>query len=68
MYWKVRLAGSLGLEPIKVIMIKYWGMREEIKRLEEVVDSLPLGSEERLEASINLAELSEIFEDDYFGY
>ena len=62
------MAGSLGLAPIKAIMIKYREMIAEIKRLEEVVDSLPLGSEERLEASINLAELSEIFEDDYFGY
>ena len=51
-----------------MIMIKYWGMRKEIKRLEEVVDSLPLGSEERLEASINLAELNEIYEDDFFGF
>jgi len=41
---------------------------EEIENLERKVESLPMGSEERLEASINLAELTEIYEDDYFGY
>jgi hypothetical protein len=40
----------------------------ELTTLENKVDSLPLGSEERLEASINLAELNEINEDDYFGF
>ena len=40
----------------------------ELTILENKVDSLPLGSEERLEASINLAELNEIYEDDYFGF
>ena len=41
---------------------------EEIENLERKVESLPMGSEERLEVSINLAELTEIYEDDYFGY
>ena len=40
----------------------------ELTILENKVNSLPLGSEERLEASINLAELNEIYEDDYFGF
>ena len=40
----------------------------ELTILENKVDSLPLGSEERLEASINLAELNEIYEDDFFGF
>ena len=40
----------------------------ELTTLENKVDSLPLGSEERLEASINLAELNEIYEDDFFGF
>ena len=40
----------------------------ELTTLEDKVDSLPLGSEERLEASINLAELNEIYEDDFFGF
>jgi hypothetical protein len=40
----------------------------ELTTLEDKVNSLPLGSEERLEASINLAELNEINEDDYFGF
>jgi hypothetical protein len=40
----------------------------ELTTLEDKVNFLPLGSEERLEASINLAELNEIYEDDYFGY
>jgi len=41
---------------------------EEIVGLEDLVEMLPLGSEERLEASINLAELNEIYEDDFFGF
>ena len=41
---------------------------EEIVSLEDLVEMLPLGSEERLEASINLAELNEIYEDDFFGF
>ena len=40
----------------------------ELTTLEDKVNSLPLGSEERLEASINLAELNEIYEDDFFGF
>ena len=40
----------------------------ELTTLENKVNSLPLGSEERLEASINLAELNEIYEDDFFGF
>jgi hypothetical protein len=40
----------------------------ELTILENKVNSLPLGSEERLEASINLAELNEIYEDDFFGF
>ena len=40
----------------------------ELTILENKVDSLTLGSEERLEASINLAELNEIYEDDFFGF
>jgi hypothetical protein len=40
----------------------------ELTTLEDKVDSLPLGSGERLEASINLAELNEIYEDDFFGF
>jgi hypothetical protein len=40
----------------------------ELSALEDKVNSLPLGSEERLEASINLAELNEIYEDDFFGF
>ena len=43
-------------------------LAEDIENLERKVKSLPMGSEERLEASINLAELTEIYEDDYFGY
>jgi hypothetical protein len=41
---------------------------KDIEAAERKVKSLPMGSEERLEASINLAELTEIYEDDYFGY
>jgi hypothetical protein len=41
---------------------------EDIEAMEDKVNSLPLGSEERLEASINLAELNEIYEDDFFGF
>jgi len=40
----------------------------ELTTLENKVNSLPLGSEERLEASINLAELNGIYEDDFFGF
>ena len=40
----------------------------ELSALEDKVNSLPLGSEERLEESINLAELNEIYEDDFFGF
>ena len=40
----------------------------ELSALEDKVNSLPLGSKERLEASINLAELNEIYEDDFFGF
>ena len=40
----------------------------ELTTLEDKVNSLPLGSDERLEASINLAELNEIYEDDFFGF
>ena len=40
----------------------------ELTTLENKVDSFPLGSKERLEASINLAELNEIYEDDFFGF
>ncbi len=40
----------------------------ELSALEDKVNSLPLGSDERLEASINLAELNEIYEDDFFGF
>ena len=40
----------------------------ELSALEDKVNSLPLGSEKRLEASINLAELNEIYEDDFFGF
>ena len=40
----------------------------ELSALEDKVNSLPLGSEERLEASINLAELNEIYEDDFSGF
>jgi len=43
-------------------------LAEDIEAAERKVKSLPMGSEERLEASINLAELTEIYEDDYFGY
>ena len=40
----------------------------ELTTLEDKVNILPLGSKERLEASINLAELNEIYEDDFFGF
>ena len=40
----------------------------ELTTLENKVNSFPLGSDERLEASINLAELNEIYEDDFFGF
>jgi|TARA_B100000809_G_scaffold90908_1_gene89449 hypothetical protein len=40
----------------------------ELTTLENKVNSLPFGSDERLEASINLAELNEIYEDDFFGF
>ena len=40
----------------------------ELTTLEDKVNSLPLGSKERLEASINFAELNEIYEDDFFGF
>jgi hypothetical protein len=40
----------------------------ELTTLEDKVNSLPLGSEERLEASINFTELNEIYEDDNFRF